>query len=87
MQSLTKNSGPCVTPESAEQSLLRLVQSGLLGTVGGLYILLFLLTCSLAQGLGITEIDRSGVIYEVTLTVKRSGSRASRGDAWMRSVW
>ena len=30
---------------------------------------------------------KTGVIYEVTLTVKRSGSRASRGDAWMRSVW
>ena len=29
----------------------------------------------------------AGVIYEVTLIVKRSGSRASRGDAWMRSVW
>jgi hypothetical protein len=28
-----------------------------------------------------------GVIYEVTLMVKRSGSLASRGDAWMPSVW
>jgi hypothetical protein len=34
-----------------------------------------------------TNQTKHGVIYEVTLTVKRSGSGASRGDAWMGSVW